>query len=146
MNTTTSQNLLGRAAQNRSRNQQYWQYNKAVPKQLHSKIARRVENGALTLLLQVVDQTAMPIFVETQLTSGTQAFQHNEMRVSLFSDQSQSSWVVTYPTLCGEDHALELFDHDGMRLCKIMSDEKNMPCWSQLLDALPSNGSEFEHE
>ncbi|HBS27528.1 MAG TPA: hypothetical protein DD827_10495 [Gammaproteobacteria bacterium] len=137
MSHALAQNLISSTVHNRSRNSDYYRGRKNnTPELLQNRIARRVNNGSLKLLLQITDQAGMPVFIESQLSGDSLELQENDARIPLLEHQLDTSWVVTHSSIYGEDYSLELFDTEGLRLCKIWSDNENKACWAQLLDAL----------
>lgn len=63
-----SRNLINATVQNRSRHKDYYRNKKniSVPLSLKGRAARQVDNGALKLLLLIIEQSAIPVLVTTR--------------------------------------------------------------------------------
>lgn len=140
-----SRNLINATVQNRSRHKDYYRNKKniSVPLSLKGRAARQVDNGALKLLLLIIEQSAIPVLVTTRSQGAPTPLQDNHQLVLNWKNQLGSSWVITQPSVCGAGQALELFDDNGSLLGKLSGDYNNEICWSQLLNALPTEGEFF---
>ena len=79
MSHALAQNLISSTVHNRSRNSDYYRGRKNnTPELLQNRIARRVNNGSLKLLLQITDQAGMPVFIESQLSGDSLELQEND--------------------------------------------------------------------
>lgn len=153
MNQPLSWDLTRLAAVKRVPHEHDSQISSAPPKALTDRVARQVGNGSLEIILEVVEQASLPLVVESNypgadwrysgevsridLSFNGGILQANNARLPFPSGQVDTTWIVTYPSLNEEKHALELFNTNGRRLLKISAETDNNICWSQLLDALP---------
>lgn len=154
MQQLLSQNLLRNASVRRAQGVRYHQFGQNLPIILVDKIARRVRHDSFELLLQVIEQAAIPIVIEIYpsiedqkvgntaeyfsiLENGLEIYPNNPELMALIARVSVTSWVVTYSSSLRKDYAFELFDQAGRCLLRIATNAGNAVCWRQLLDALP---------
>ncbi len=140
MSYALSQSFKNTPADNRLRQTDDYHENKAIPEVLKNKIARQVNNDSLRLILKIMGQTNMPVHIEAQVSGDVINWSESEAYLPLWNRERGNCWVVTHPSICGEDYTLEMFDFEGYQMCKLWSDYENKHCWDNLLNTLTLEG------